>query len=177
MVGLATPTDLTAYESGDPQTILDQAGEAIRSYCGWIIAPAETVTVKIDGGGSQHLWLPTLKLTDVTAVTNQDDVVDLSTLDWSESGYLQLRSGHWSTRPRGVEVTMTHGYVETPADVMGVIVGIASRAVASPSGIVGSTASGPFAVSYIAADGVAGGLLLMQHERAILDHYKLPPRA
>ena len=72
---------------------------------------------------------------------------------------------------------MTHGYAETPADVMGVIVGIASRAVASPSGIVASQSSGPSAVSYIASNGAAGGVMMLQHEIAILDHYKLPPRA
>jgi len=84
-----TVPDLEAFRSGDDAAIVRQTQAAIRRYCGWHIAPSITETITLDGDGSRHLWLPSLHVTAVTAVTNGDTVLDVSSdLDWSESGYV-----------------------------------------------------------------------------------------
>lgn len=171
-----TTVELENYQSGDAQSIIEQAQSAIRSYCGWHIAPSVTETVTLDGNGSAHMWLPSLRVTDVDSVENEGTVLSSEDYDWSASGYLQLRTwGTWSDRPRQVEVTFTHGYTEAPPDVIEVAAAVASRAATSPAGIVRDQ-SGPFSVQYATVNGAAGGIALLEHEKAILDRYKLPPR-
>lgn len=175
---LATAANLTAYREGDDDVIVQQSQAAIRRYCGWHIAPAATQTLTLDGPGGRHLWLPSLHVNSITSVTNAGVEVDMvNGADWSETGYLELRSGCWTRRPRQIVVTLNHGFEDAPADLVEVVVSIASRAASSPSGAV-EESTGPFRAKWAAvAPGVAGGLALLQHERDILDLYKLPRRA
>lgn len=170
-------TDLEAYQSGDAEAILGQAQGALRAYCGWHVSPDLDETLTLDGQGGRHLWLPSLKVNSITSITELGVVVDLDDVDWSESGYLERRCGHWTSRPRQIVVELNHGYEDAPAELVEVVVSIASRASSSPSGAV-DEGTGPFRAKWSAvAPGVAGGLALLQHERDILDKYKLPPRA
>lgn len=168
--------DLELLRSGDDQVIALQVQSAIRSYCGWHIARDHIETVTLDGCGSNHLWLPTLMLHEVTAVTSEGETVDLDDIDWSKSGYLVNRAGCWSSRPRQTTVTIRHGYELPPEDVVGVAASVALRAASSPAGTVRES-TGPFSIQYATtAAGVAGGIAFLEHERAILDRYRLPSR-
>ena len=51
----------------DPDAVL-AAAEAVRSYCGWHIAPAVEETVTLDGSGGRHLLLPSLHVTEVSEI-------------------------------------------------------------------------------------------------------------
>lgn len=177
MADLATLADWDAYQERLPAALIAQVEAAVRSYCGWHIAPSVSETITVDGQGGHVLALPTLHLTAVATVSNGDDDVSADNFDWSESGYLELRCGHWTCRPRGVTAAITHGYEQAPADVIGVIMQIAARASSSPAGITREQA-GSVSFSYaLTAPGVSGGVALLEHERTILDHYRLPPRA
>lgn len=172
---LAIETDLSDFQAGDPLKMLEWVSAVIRAYCGWHIAPVLTETLHVDGEGSRHLWLPSLHVTGVAEVKNNGEVVDPDQYDWSESGYLELRCGHFSTRPRGIEVTLTHGYDTAPGDLVEATVSIASR-----SGDTGGTVmerAGQVQVSFGTFNGVSGGVALLDHEKAVLAPYKLPPRA
>lgn len=169
-------TDLEAYQSGDADAILGQAEATIRAYCGWHVSPDLTETLTLDGQGGRHLWLPSLKVNSITSVTHLGEPVDLDDVDWSESGYLELRCGYWTRRPRRIAVTLNHGYEVAPAELVEVVVSIASRAASSPSGAVREQAGQVNFTWATVASGVSGGLALLQHERDILDKYKLPPR-
>lgn len=168
-------TNLADYTAAAAAEILLQVQAAIRSYCGWHIAPSIQETVKLDGRGSRHLWLPSLYVTEVTAVSNEGTALTDVEYDWSESGYIESRYGCWTTRPRQVEVEFTHGYDDIPADVVGVAVAVAARAIASPSGATRQQV-GAVALGYATVNGASGGIALLQHERDILDQYRLPPR-
>lgn len=176
MTELADAADLVAYRAGDPDMALAAAEALVRSYCGWHIAPSRTETVTVDGSGAQVQPLPTLHLTALTSVTEDDDqIVDLAQVRWSDAGYLWRRDCHWTRRLRGVEAAIEHGYAEVPADVQSVVLSVAARSVASPDGVVRQQA-GTFSVTYSqAAFNVAGGVALLAHERAILDRYRIPP--
>jgi hypothetical protein len=172
---LITAPELADYLAGDAEAIVEQVQAAIRAYCGWHIAGTLTESVRLDGGGSRHLWLPSLHVTAVEEVTDSDVDLTVDDYDWSAIGYLQRRGACWSTRPRQVQVTYTHGYPVVPRELIGVAAAIAARAIASPSGNTDESA-GAVRISHGTFGGVSGGIALLEHERQLLDRYKLPPR-
>lgn len=169
--------DLDKYTSGDEQAIIEQVQAAVRSYLKWHLSPEITETVTLDGDGSNYLWLQSLNVTGVTSVTNEGTVLTSDDYDWSANGYLKLTGwcDYWSTRPRQVVVTFTHGFSEPPADVVGVVAAIASRAATSPTGTT-SEQAGQVRLTYGTFNGVSGGVALLQHERDILNVYRIPAR-
>lgn len=172
---LAQPEDLTGFQSSDPTMMIEWVTSVVRGYCGWHIASVVSETIYVDGEGSRHLWLPSLRVVSVDEVKNDGETLSEDCYDWSESGYLELRSGHFSTRPRGIEVTLSHGHLFAPGAVVETIVSIAAR-----SGDTGGTTSeraGQVGVTFGTFNGVSGGIALLEHEKAKLAPYKLPPRA
>jgi hypothetical protein len=89
---------------------------AARRYCGWVVTPPETVTLLADGPGGRVLSLPTMQLTTVTAITEDDVALDVADLRWSVNrGLVYKKSGRcWTCNAGGLEVTMTHGYATAP---------------------------------------------------------------
>lgn len=132
--------------------------ESIRAYCGWHIAPQVTETVTLDGPGGSLLFLPTLRLVDLTSVSSDGTAV--SEPEWSESG--MVRASSWSSKYRSVTVTMTHGYEEWPAELVTVaqeLITASSREGAS------SVVSGAHQVRYEAP--------MSSRQRGVLDRYRL----
>lgn len=171
---LANTTDLTQYQARDPGLLLREAEAVVRAYCGWHIAPARTQTLTLDGSGGAVLALPTLHLTAVTSVTEEDADVDLTTIEWSEAGYLWRAAG-WTPARRGVVVTMTHGHAETPVEVQAVVLAVASRAASAPATAVRRESAGPFTRDLGPnADGSLGGVVLTALEQRILDRHRVP---
>jgi hypothetical protein len=103
---------------------------------------------------------------------NDGAAVDPANYDWSESGIIELRSGCFTRRFRGVTVTIISGYAAVPDDVQLVVDRLAERAMSSTGNIqqVGQ-------VRYsTGTDGVSLGLSLSAYDREILAPYKLPSR-
>lgn len=143
---------------------LDQAEAAVRTYCGWHIAPSRKQTVRLRSEWSSTLILPSLHVTDVAAVVVDGTVVDPTTYDWYDSGVVTaLRCGHFGNGP--VLVTFTHGYADPPRDVAAAVQALARSAIDNPKALKSFT-RGPFSESY----GDAGD------QFGALDRYKLPPR-
>lgn len=158
--------------SADRVTRAREAAEAaVRAYCGWHIAPVKTETIKLDGTGTRTLFLPSLHVTDITALKVCGVVQDVTNLEWSQNGFVRAHR-RWPDRLRAVEITFSHGFESAP-DVAEIVLAIADREVASPSGVVREQA-GQVSVSYSqVAPGVAGGIALLAHEKAILDKYNV----
>lgn len=153
---------------------LAAAEAAIRKYCGWHIAPVIQEDFVLDGTGTKTLFVPTMKLVDIISVVVDGVVVDPASLEWSEAGFIRA-PGIWTDKLRSVRLTIEHGHESAP-DVAEKVIAIAARASASPTGVVRENA-GAFGVSYsTTAPGVAGGVVLMEHERKQLDRYRLPGR-
>lgn len=174
---LASPEELSRYRSGDAALLLGAAEAAVRSYCGWHIAPARAGdVVTVNGSGARVLALPTMRLAGVSAVLEDGTAVPLEDVQWSPAGYL-WRASPWTTSLRGVSATIDHGYDEPPVEVQAVVMSVAARAVVSPDGVVRSQV-GEVSVTFSqAAFNVAGGVALLDHERAVLDRYRLPESA
>ena len=152
-----------------------QAEALVRSWCGWHIAPErpdETVTVR--ASDARTLLLPTLHLTAVTSVTDDGVRVAGDAYDWTPAGVLLRSSGCWSSGP--IVVTFAHGFAEAPADVSAVVQSVAQRAVQNPGSLVRKQV-GPFADTYSqTGSNQSLPLALLDAEKDILGHYRLPPR-
>ncbi len=113
---------------GVSQGQIDQAVGLVRAFCGWHVWPVVTETLIVDGVGGVVLTLPTLKVTDVALVVESGVEVDADGYEWSASGDVQRVGGCWTTRWRGIEVTLTHGFETCP--LLSVVAGIASSGTA-----------------------------------------------
>ena len=155
-----------------PQFWLDAATQAVRSYCGWHVAPVETETVVLDGPGGKTLYLPTHHVQAIISVHN--DGLDVTgSVDVSPLGILELKDGRWTRRLGGVVVEFSHGYaLEDVADVAGVISRLAKRAAAA-AGNITSQAAGTMRVNYGTVNGLPAGVDLFSTDKDLLARYKM----
>lgn len=156
---------------------------AMVAYCGWDpTVPVSSVTVALDGDGTFLARLPSLYVTDVSAVvvTNPDGstyaaTVGTGTADvsWSENGVMLWQScnngGCFPEGQQNIAVTYSGGYTAVPADLDAALNHLSGRV----AGMNGATSKrlGSASISY--AQSVAdGGLLLI--EQMVFDSYRIP---
>lgn len=144
--------DLLAYLAGAPFTDDEVAGAvaAVQAAAGWHIAPTRSDTVTLTTGvGEALLRLPTKKLVSVETVTDLDTDTDYTTADYrviTSTHQVLKRRGYWPAGYERIEVAMTHGYSEWPADLYPVIAEAA--AVSRRDQTVRSQQAGIFVVAY-----------------------------
>jgi len=135
---------------------------AVRAWCGWHIAPSKTETVKVEGGGGRVLLLPSLHVTNCTAVRDESGN---AVTGWKvrENG---IARGSWRDEEL-YEFDITHGYDQMPAELLGIVADLDSNGVGA---VVKSKAIGPFSESY-------GSDLALQPitTQAIVARYRIPP--
>lgn len=106
---------------------------AARRYCGWVVAPSTSEDAIIDGPGGRMLSLRTLHLNTITAVIEDDVVLDVADLRWSATGAVFKKDGRrWSCNPGAITVTMEHGYDDAPdfdAAVAAIAAGLAASTI------------------------------------------------
>lgn len=182
-VAFASASELSAYTTGliassDPRAdiILAGATKALQRYCGWDIAPATDVTVYLDGG-TEELYLPTLKLNSIASITVDGEA--LTEFEWSR------RTGNVRRSDRigfpevygGIVVVFNSGYAEVPDDLKQIVLQVSATALSSPTGATREQAGQVSTMWATTAPGVAGGLTLLDRDYAILAAYKLPKEA
>lgn len=166
---------LLSTPSADPAKDDLTAAEAlVRKYCGWHIAPVIIEDLVLDGTGTSSLFIKSLRVVNVHSAEVSGTVLDPTTLEWSEAGYLRT-SGVWPDKLRAVKLKVEHGFDYVP-DVAAIVRAIAARASASPTGVVREQAGAVSIGFSLTAPGVSGGVVLMDHERRMLDKYRLPGR-
>lgn len=142
--------DLAAYTGnrlavGDSQTAvwLNRALLAVRRYCGWHVTPVRTDSnVVLDGPGGRVLSLPSLRVVEVTALSENGTALDVADdIDVSATGLVRkVSGGSWTSRYGGITVTMQHGY-DDAADWQSAVLELADRMSQMPGTVVGN--SGP----------------------------------
>lgn len=147
---------------GVTQVYVDGVSAAIRSYCGWHVAPVLEQTLVVDGSGGSVLNLPTLRLVSVVEVKVQGAAI--AEPEWSHDGTMR---GSWPDVYRAVEAKVTHGF-DDAHDVMAVAMDAMARAANQELG-GGEETIGPF--SFGASQGAVS---FYAHELAVLDRYRLP---
>ncbi len=173
---IVTTTDLTAYQGGDAQSLIDQATALVRRYCGWHVTPSMSETITLDGSGVGVQILPSLHVTGITSVTYDGTLLAATDYAWSLNGVIEYVAAglyfsgvsRWSTGLGKVVVVMTHGYADAP-EVAAVILARASRMQGNPIAAT-RTQMGPFAEQYEVASGFTAD------ELSTLDRYRLAPR-
>lgn len=144
MSQLVQASDLSGFR-GAPFSaqVTEAAAESIRTQCEWHIAPSETATVKLRGGGSIIL-LPTMHVTEVVSVVDSYGN-QVTGWEWLPSGVIENPAGF----PPFVSVTFTHGYPACPPELLPVI---AERAASQASGRIKSEAAGGISISLEGGD-------------------------
>lgn len=106
--------------------MLAAALRTARRYCGWSVTPIVTdFAVTLDGPCSKILTLPTRRLVELTSITEDGTVIDLSTIRWSAGGppgilerpvsVRKKSGGWWKSYYSCIDVVMTHGYDDDEA--------------------------------------------------------------
>lgn len=108
-----------ADEAVEVTTLLTEASAIVREAAGVPILRT-TSTVTLEGHWDDPwLSLPGQPVVDVTSVTIDGTAVT----DWRLASGQLWRRARWATDdgPAAVEVTMTHGLTEVPADIVGLV--------------------------------------------------------
>lgn len=167
-----------------PTSVDPLAQAAMVAYCRWDPTAVVTdETVLLDGNGALALFLPSLYVTAVSAVSVT--LPDGSTyaakigsgLDvaWNEGGQLAwLPSsmsgvGYWPEGLRNVSVTYSGGYATVPADLQAALNSLTNRMPKVLSGLT-TAKIGTASMTYGAAL-AAGGLLSV--EQWVFDRYRI----
>lgn len=136
------------------------AVRSVREYCGWHIAPVLTETVVLDGPGCDILTLPTQCLVGIEDVTNDGSPIDVASGDWSRAGIVR---GRWTDKFRGVMASITHGYEDWPADLLGVLVELATESGQAP---VSQVTNRAYQLSFDVKSEA-------EHRRGVIENYRL----
>lgn len=158
---------LTAAQRSSAALRLAALSDDVTSRCGWHIAPVLERTVVVDGSGSTVQPLPTKQLLAVLAVASDGRALDPAGVEWSRAGDLVL-DGCWSSRPRGVTVTIRDGYEKVPSTVLAMICEAAKLGLANRGGVVREQAGGE-SVTYATVNGVPVGGVLSEQDYRLLD--------
>ena len=188
MQDLLTPTDpdWAAFNNGDPEYALRVAGDTIREYCGWHIAPSMTFTLdKLAIGTDGRIMLPSLYVTDVAELLIQTspqkpwELQDPTMYTWFKEGYVlpigqtfygsQWYAGYYyepgpyflpTTNTGIASVTFTSGHDSTPDTIKQIAYEMANTSGISASGGTPGGLPSSSAVKEVASPGfrlVLGG--------------------
>jgi hypothetical protein len=154
-------------------TELKAATNLIRNHCGWHIAGEVTDHAIFDGVAGRRIFLPTIHVTALVSVTLDGVTLDLDTddLQWSQSGEVWRPS--WSGNFRSIDVEFTHGFENIPDDLIDLTCQIAARALMSPTGAVREQTLSSSVTWSQPGFNVAGGLVLLDHEKDALAEYRV----
>lgn len=169
---MTIPLIVDANTTVDAAFYMNAANQAIRTECGWHVAPVITETLVLDGGGGPGLLLPSQRVRTIDLVKNDGDDVTADVKFSRRTGVATLASG-WSCDVGSIEITLTHGYELTEvADIAALIVTLTKRAAASSAFIQQSVGSASVRLG-TARDGAALGVPLLESEKTLLAPYRL----
>ena len=151
---------------------LQVASDMIRDHCGWVVGPLTTETLYLDGPDSRTLMLPTLNLVELVALTQNTVPVDLSGMHPSRTGVIRSRTPFIDVFGQ-VAVTVRHGLDPVPSPIVDLTLQMAARALGSPLGVVREQSLVANVTWTSTAAGVAGGTVIMEHEKLALAPYRI----
>ncbi|MFF2631962.1 hypothetical protein ACFVR6_03675 [Microbacterium sp. NPDC058021] len=131
---------------------LEAASRAIRNFCRWHVAKAETLTYQRSGRFEADVWLPAMEISSITKVT-------LDGVEWTDLDAVEFdgRTGWTNLRGRRVEVEYVAGYIEVPADIEMLTLELAAGGLGTALNISREQAGG-VAVTYSRSSGAMTAL-------------------
>lgn len=183
---LLSSADLTLFQASDADWFINVAGEVIRGYCQWHIAPSITVTDVVPIQPDGTIMLPSLWVTGVATISIDGVELDPSTYCWYRAGFIRRPQQTFFEYPlwplesdapfreypsavaHHAEVTYTHGYPELPAQVKAVGLQVCAQAMELPSAAATSISAGPQSITF----GASVGLVLSTAQRRLLGPFR-----
>lgn len=148
---------------------LAAVSQVVRDFCGWHVAPATKCAADLTAAG-RVVYLPTMGVESIDAVTVDGTEIDPAACEWLESGLLRVPCA--SRKWRGVHVEWTAGY-DTTGALAAAVSQLASNALAAAPGVREEHA-GQVGITYNqTANGVSGGVRLLDSDKAMLDAYRI----
>lgn len=148
--------------------VLAAVSQAVRNFCGWHIAPNLPCVYVAYGLEGKIAKLPSLM---VTSCVLEDDEGNESDVEWQPRGLVKA-AGRWNPSWGKYAFRFDSGY-ESDAMLSQIIVQVASNHMAAAPGIREEQA-GAVRLSYNQmANGVSGGVTLLDREQMLLAPYRL----
>lgn len=143
MVPFATPEQMEQRTQGviaathpSLNTELAAATRAIRDYCGWHIAGAETVTYRRVRPYRDQVWLPAMQISEIVEATIDGETIDPDVVEVDPS------TGWTSLRGRNVSVKFNAGFDPVPESLVTLTLALAAGGLGTPLGISREQAGG-----------------------------------
>jgi hypothetical protein len=192
---LLNTADFADFTSLDPAWFLAAAGDTIRAYVRWHVAPSITETIYEDLTGDGTMLLPTQYLTGVTSITPPWPgavALDPGSYIFDQRGWISLlpaltygfapNPSSANLRPidtvrlfdayrkqnHRMIVTFTHGYTNVPYDLAEVAYELVTRTMEKPAGVANEVQAGPYRYKFNEF-----GMVLSADQKNRLDRYKL----
>lgn len=151
---LLNSTDYAKFVAKDQDWFLGAAGETIRDYCGWHIAPVIAQTaVRVRVGAAGVIMLKSLMVRSVEGLYCGAELLDPDMYDVHENGWIDWlgwrsygRGGRWFSR--NLTVDFTHGYDTLPQAVAEVGFELTGRTVDRPTSNVTDITRGPTRIKF-----------------------------
>lgn len=160
-----------AVAEGDPRIgpIIERVSEAIRTRCGWIVAPTTTETLELDGYGGDTIHVPSLHIVEVEEL--QFDGLTVPPADYrvSKRGMIRMKRGEVPDEFDSIRIRLTHGFESAP-DVAQVCLQLCLNGLSSPMGATREQA-GQIMIDWGSR---GGGVRVTPDEHALLAPYRLP---
>ena len=154
---------------GDPRIAqaLMAASQAVRSECGWHVAPS-AACVAHPNGGSTVLRLPASYVSTVAGVTEDGEELSSSAYEWRPDGLMRRKDRcTWSDRWGGLEVEYTAGYdLAAVPDLVEAVCAITVGVMSVAPGLISESADG-VSVSYSSSASSIAAALTSQQKNAL----------
>jgi hypothetical protein len=174
-----TPDDVAQYTSGrlaadgaETQRLLSAGLTHAQRHCGWHVVGIRDVQGLLrNGTGGKLLALPTLRLLDLTSLTENGVALDVTGIVESAdaAGHLYKKSGGtWSRGYSNIVVAFTHGFDDAD-DFNAAVLSFVDRSSLTVTG-GRANAVGPFKYD---VEAMSAGSAFSAVERALLEQYRL----
>lgn len=168
-----------AFTASDARTgaVLGAVSAAIRAYCMWHVSPVLQCTYETQGPG-KVIGVPAMSLVSIESVAERGEALASGQYEWQRSGLIRRACfKDWPREWGSVVVDYTAGLdASVCPDIAAVAAQIASNFLAAAPGVSNEKA-GDVSISYNqTANGVTGGITLLQRDMDLLAPYALPYR-
>lgn len=160
------------YDAVQSALALQAASQAVRTACGWHIAPSLECTARLTCEG-KLAQLPANFVTEVASVTEDGEPLSSGQYEWRRDGLLRRACfANWTPTWGGVVVAYTAGLdADAAPDLAHAVLGIAEGVMAVSAGVASESADG-VSISYSASAGSVAAALTDQ-QRLALAPYRL----
>jgi len=154
------------------EAVIMAATHAVRVFCGWHVAPS-LVCEWVGDGDIGYVELPCMAVSGITSVSVEGTVLDPSAYEWRMSGLVRFPLIRLPDKWRSVDVCFTAG-IGSMSDIANVICQIVANDLAAAPGLASERAGEVQATYNKTADGVSGGISLLDRDKELLAPYRLP---